>query len=373
MILVRLAAALLLAVLAAPAPAHETTRSYLAIDRDGADLALRLRLAFRDVEVVAWMDEDLDGRITWGEAAARLDAATSYAAARLSIEAEAAGPCALRPAGAGASRSGGVDYLDLAFEAACPPGPSGPSGALRVGSTLFAEVDPDHRLFLTASDRGRETSAILGATDPTTVLAAGSGGGGAFAAYLLAGVEHLLAGPDHLLFLLVLVLPAARGPGPLAPRLGGVVAAVTGFTIAHALTLTAAATDLLRPPAALIEALVALSILVTAADNVRPFVPGPRAALAAFFGTIHGFGFATALSGLPLGSGDFVVALLGFNLGIELAQVGVALLALPALAMLGPGPAVVRIGSAAAAAAAVAWLWQRGPALAGLWPLAQAG
>jgi hypothetical protein len=148
-------------------------------------------------------------------------------------------------------------------------------------------------------------------------------------------------------------------------RVLGVVAAVTGFTIAHAVTLTAAATEILRPPSQLIETLIALSILVTAIDNVRPFIPGPRAALAAFFGTIHGFGFATALSGLALGGGGFVVALLGFNLGIEVAQLGVVLLALPALATLG-GRWVLWAGSALAAAISLVWLWQRAPALLGL-------
>ena len=99
------------------------------------------------------------------------------------------------------------------------------------------------------------------------------------------------------------------------------LAAVTGFTLAHALTLTAATTELLRPPTDLIEALIALSIVVTAADNVRPFIPAPRAAVAAFFGTIHGFGFASALGALQLTGGGLAVALVGFNLGIEAAQV----------------------------------------------------
>lgn len=178
-------------------------------------------------------------------------------------------------------------------------------------------------------------------------------------------MEHFLAGTDHIVFLLVLILPVVAASGALRGRILSVVAAVTGFTIAHALTLTAAATDLLRPPSALIESLIALSILVTAVDNVRPFIPGPRAALAAFFGTIHGFGFATALSALLLNSGDFAVALLGFNLGIEAAQVGVVLLAVPALALLGGGRWIVQVGSAAAAVVAGVWLWQRLPPLVG--------
>lgn len=356
----RLLLALLVVALAGPLAAHETTRSYLSTERDGTEVTARLRLAFRDIEVVAWMDDDLDGRITWGEAKGRLDIVNAYAAARLSLE--AGGPCPLRPVGAGAVESGGIGYLDLAFDATCPDG----AAPLRVGTALFAEIDPGHRLFLTATDGARQASAMLGTTDAPAELAAGAGGGGVLVSYFRAGVEHLIEGADHLVFLLVLILPAVAASGELRGRVLGVLAAVTGFTLAHALTLTAAATDLLRPPSALIETLVAVSILVTAVDNLRPFIPGPRSAMAAFFGTIHGFGFATALSALPLDGTGFALALLGFNLGIETAQIAVVLLAMPALMMLGGGRWTLWIGSAAAAVLACAWLWQRLPGLAGL-------
>lgn len=350
--------ALLAALLAGPAPAHETTRSYLALDRQGVEVQARLRLAFRDVEAVVGMDEDLDGRITWGEARARLPEATAYAAARLALD--AGGACALGPMAAGVSAEGGVDYLDLAFAATCPDA----RAALSLTTTLFAEIDPDHRLFLASAEDGSGSGAVLRPGEPL-VLAPAAGPGATFLAYLRAGAEHLLAGADHLAFLLVLVLPAVAAAGAWRSRLFGVVAAVTGFTLAHAVTLTAAATEALRPPTALIEVLIALSILVTALDNVRPFIPAPRAAVAAFFGAIHGFAFATALAGLQLSGGAFALALLGFNLGIEAAQVAVVLLLLPALALLGHGLWVLRLGSAAAAGLATLWLWQRLPALVG--------
>lgn len=356
----RLLIAVLFAIFAGPAGAHETTRSYLSIEREGTEVAARLRLAFRDVEVVVWMDDDLDGQITWGEVKAQLDVATSYATARVSLD--AGGLCPLQPATAGVSQSGGIAYLDLAFIATCPA----TTAPLRVGSSLFAEIDPGHRLFLTATDGFRQTSAVIGTDDPPAELASDTGAGSSFVAYFRAGVEHLIAGADHLVFLLVLILPAIAAPGDMQRRALSVVAAVTGFTVAHALTLTAAATDLLRPPTALIEALIALSIIVTAVDNVRPFIPGPRTALAAFFGTIHGFGFATALSALPLDPAGFAVALLGFNLGIEVAQIVVVGLVMPALAILGSGRWIVRIGSAGAVVIAGVWFWQRLPLIVGL-------
>lgn len=346
-----LLAALSLGAAAGAATAHETTRSYVTVERDGRAVEARLRVAFRDIEVVAWMDEDLDGRITWGEARRRLDAVEAYVAAGFTLD--AGGACALSRTETDASTSGGIDYLDLTLSGECPS----PDAPLTARSRLFAEIDPDHRLFLQASIGGATTSTQLSASAPSAALDGETGGlARTFFSYFRAGVEHLMAGPDHLAFLLVLMLPAVCGQGGPRRAALGVLTAVTGFTLAHALTLTAATTELLRPPSDLINVLIPLSIVITAADNVRPFIPAPRAAVAAFFGLIHGFGFATALGTLQLGGGGLAVALLGFNLGIEAAQVGVVLVTMPALYMLGGGRPLLLAGSAAAGAAGLWWL-----------------
>ena len=144
-------------------------------------------------------------------------------------------------------------------------------------------------MYLTAKAAG--TTAILDRRSPPVVI--GASGAGLWAQvrqYFAAWVEHLLTGPDHIVLLMMLILPAAS---PL----------------------------LLRPPTELITALVALSIILTAADNLHPFLPGPRAASVAFFGLIHGCGFATVLTGTGLTGLSFVTALASFNLGIEAAQV----------------------------------------------------
>lgn len=151
-------------------------------------------------------------------------------------------------------------------------------------------------------------------------------------------------------------LPAAASFTGTRKAVPGVLTAVTGVTLAHALTLTAATTEILRPPSALIEATIAVSIVVTALDNLRPFIPAPRTAVSAGFGLIHGFGFATALSGLQLSGMTFVTALIGFNPGIELAQVGLILLALPVLLWIGHGRIVLTVGSLGAALAGIWWI-----------------
>ncbi|MGL5012207.1 MAG: HupE/UreJ family protein, partial [Paracoccaceae bacterium] len=179
------------------------------------------------------------------------------------------------------------------------------------------------------------------------------------ATYIRAGIEHLTGGADHIVFLLVLMLPAiATTPSPRR-AFTGVVLAATGFTLAHAITLSAATLEILRPHSGVIELLIALSIIVTAADNIRPFLPVPRAAVAAFFGLIHGFGFATVLGGLSLTSGTLAIALFGFNIGIELAQIAIIAATMPALYMLRGGRVLLWTGSLAAIAIGLYWCAQR--------------
>ena len=332
---------LLLAPVAAGA--HETTRSYLTVSRDGVALRADLRVAFRDIEVAVWLDDNLDGQITWGETTARLPQITAFVSAALQFQ--AGGDCPLQMIGAGAANSGGIAYLDLTFAGICPDA----DAALRVTARLFADIDPDHRVFLTDTSGAATVTALLGAAEPAIALDAASAGAFAtFLAYARAGIAHLTGGVDHIVFLFVLILPAVAMAASPRRALRDVLLAATGFTIAHALTLTAATLQVLRPRSDVIELLVALSIIVTAADNIRPFLPAPRAVVAAFFGLIHGFGFATALAGFSLSSGTLAVALFGFNTGIEAAQIAIIAMMMPALYVLRAGPVLVWLGSGAA-------------------------
>lgn len=352
--MIRIVALLLLFLVSGAAQAHETTRSYVTLTRTGSAVDLGIRVAFRDIEVAVWMDEDLDGKITWGETERRLPAVSAYIAAGLTLE--AGGTCTLAQTSADNSTSGGIEYLDLGFAGTCPSA----TAPLTIATRLFTEIDPDHRMFVQSAMNGTSTSTLLSRAEPVVTLSGDSGGAlASFVSYFKAGVEHLLAGADHMLFLMMLILPAVCASGSVRTAALRVLTAVTGFTLAHAVTLTAATTQLLRPPPDVINALIALSIILTAADNIRPFIPAPRAAVAAFFGIIHGFGFATALGALQLTGGSFVLALAGFNLGIETAQIGLVLITMPALYMLAGGRRMLWFGSGLAGAVAIWWFWLR--------------
>lgn len=181
-----------------------------------------------------------------------------------------------------------------------------------------------------------------------------------FPTYLIIGAEHILLGPDHLLFVLCLLL--------LIRRFGPLAAAITGFTIGHSVTLVAAAQGWLTLPSAPVEACIALSILWMADEAIRDPEAGvswtSRApwATSAAFGTLHGLGFAGALAALGLPEEGRTLALAGFNIGVELGQLVFVVVAWPALLAAqrryGRAKVVVPLAGIAGVAAAF-WAWER--------------
>lgn len=171
-----------------------------------------------------------------------------------------------------------------------------------------------------------------------------------FAHFLTLGVEHILIGYDHLLFLLALLLV----PG----RLGSTVRIVTAFTLAHSVTLAIAALDLMRLSPALVEATIAASIAYVAAENLWARNPlSHRARVTALFGLVHGCGFASVLRGIGLPTDGLWPALLGFNLGVEFGQVLIVLCVAPLLHALARRPRGKRALGALSALVCAAGLW----------------
>lgn len=184
------------------------------------------------------------------------------------------------------------------------------------------------------------------------------------------GLSHISEGTDHLLFLLVLLLPA-----PLLVRwrrwdqFGGVrysagrlLNIVTAFTIGHSLTLVLGALGWVHLPSQLVEALIALSILVAAVHAWQPVFSSREAWVAAGFGLVHGLAFAGTLAGLHLDATRMGLSILGFNLGIELMQLFVIAVTMPWLLLLSRTSAypAVRVGGAlVGGVAALAWLAER--------------
>ena len=189
--------------------------------------------------------------------------------------------------------------------------------------------------------------------------------------FVQSGVQHIIGGLDHLLFLLCLVLPFRR----LTWRLVGVV---TAFTVAHSVTLLCAAYGLVPAGAwfaPLVETLIAASIIYMAVENlIASDRLRRRWLVAALFGLVHGFGFSFALGEeLQFAGSHLVLSLLAFNIGIEMGQILVIAAILPLLALLSRRPAASRRASLVlcTVAAFIAWLWmvERAEMLATMpWP-----
>jgi hydrogenase/urease accessory protein HupE len=186
--------------------------------------------------------------------------------------------------------------------------------------------DPIHQTFINLYEDGEiRLQAILDVTRQEADYYAGTTQGrlAVVRTFVLSGIEHILIGPDHVLFLIGLLL--------LGGTLTRLAIIVTAFTIGHSITLSLAALDLLSPPAYFIEPLIALTIVVVGADNLlvlrarRPETSAPSAAdirawLAAAFGLIHGFGFAYVLKEFGLPQAALAWSLFAFNVGVEVGQ-----------------------------------------------------
>jgi len=180
----------------------------------------------------------------------------------------------------------------------------------------LAEAGSDVLLRVVLAD-GRSLRTVLRADAPSFDLPAEQSPAGVAASYLSLGIEHLLTGPDHLAFVLGLVL--------LVRSRRRLLGTITAFTLGHSVTLALAVLGFVRLPLAPIEAAIALSILVLTVElaRERPSPLGRRPWLmAAGFGLLHGLGFAGALAQVGLPAGEIPLALLSFNVGIELGQIG---------------------------------------------------
>jgi len=213
-----------------------------------------------------------------------------------------------------------------------------PSGSrLVLRSTIMSHLARGHRELLSIrapdgavlSERMLDASSDETATDISAVAATSSSAG----RFLLLGVEHILTGYDHLLFLAG-VLVVLRG-------WRDVVQTITAFTVAHSITLALATTGLLLIPGRIVEPLIAASIVYVGIENLMRDVQGSRWKLTFCFGLVHGLGFATVLRDLGIGTNGQAIALplASFNAGVEIGQMAVALLLVPVFWWLGARPA----------------------------------
>lgn len=352
LVAVALALGAVRAVVAHPAPFSFLD---LRFDRDGVTGAL----VVHDLDVA----HDLD--VTPPEALLRRDVAAQY---REALVALLSARLSLQFDGQSVPVSwGGIEVIEdrqsLRLDFAVPL----PRPAHAAIDAYMFPYDPVHQTFVNIYEDGAlKHQAILDAGHRRLEYYLGTAQGrwAVVRTFVMSGIEHIMIGPDHVLFLIGLLL--------LGGSLRRLAVIVTAFTVGHSITLSLAALDIVSPPSRLVEPLIALTIVVVGSDNVLILSRREAAAtatdirgwLAGAFGLIHGFGFAAVLKEFGLPRGALGWSLFSFNFGVEIGQLVIVIAAAGALAWVRQRSAagsyrVALGGSIAVVLAGLYWFVQR--------------
>ncbi|HWO20423.1 MAG TPA: HupE/UreJ family protein [Kofleriaceae bacterium] len=356
------AVAALAALAARPAAAHPLDLGYLRIEGAGETITATL-----DLDAAAAAQLLGVGALTLDAQALRARAAQLASATLGRAEpATELGACRVTRTSAELR----ARTASLIVEASCPSG----FRTLRWQLPFVGDphLSPMFQLLVKAQLGGTESVTTLDRGAPELALSRELEVG--LRAFVWSGIEHIGAAPsqwhdeggfklpdglDHILFLLALLLAG----GTLLQLVG----IASGFTLGHSITLALSALGVVRPPASVIEPVIALSIALVAAQALVS--RGPREQnkrrwqVAAAFGLVHGFGFASALHALQLSTPGMMTALFGYNVGVELGQIAIVVLIAPPILLLQRRPRahhiVVRALAAVICAAGLYWFVER--------------
>lgn len=375
---VALLASLIAFLQAVPAWAHKPSDSYLSLTVDPANpsqIKGQWDIALRDLEFVLGLDTNDDGDITWGELRNQQAEVSSHALARLKLTGNGE-PCPIKSSDLLVDQHSDGAYAVIVLMAQC----ARPVTTLDIDYRLFFDVDRQHKGLLKLQSGTSADPVTPGLTTTSGVFAADQpvrhfdlaatvekSRWQYFGEYVEQGVWHIWIGIDHILFLVSLLLPAVmlwqvRRWTPVEafkPAFWEVLKIVTAFTLAHSITLSAATLGWVALPSRLVESVIALSVVLAALNNLLPKVSRARWAVAFGFGLIHGFGFASVLADLGLPESALLVALLGFNVGVELGQLAIVAAFLPVAYVLRRTPFYrkVVLGGGSLMIALIAGLW----------------
>jgi hypothetical protein len=348
--------------------AHKASDSYLKLDLKTPSLSGRWDVSLRDLDFAIGLDDNDDGAITWGELKTHRVAVESYLISKLELRGENQ-KCKLKPNDYLVDNHTDGAYLVMPFSSDCSSNPSN----LQIKYNLFFDVDPQHRgLMNLETSKGTQTAIFSPDNQDLRFQIHEQNAVSQFLEFVREGALHIWGGFDHILFLLALLLPSVlrrengrwKPVGNFRNALTSVLKIVTAFTLAHSITLSLAALEVINLPSRLVESTIAASVILAALNNVFPVVQERRRWLVAFgFGLIHGFGFASVLSDLELTRATLLKSLIGFNIGVELGQLSIVMVFLPLAFSLRSSSFYNRFtlafGSVAVAVVAGIWMAER--------------
>jgi hydrogenase/urease accessory protein HupE len=309
--------------------AHPPGLSSMDLTIKAESLDVKVTFALQDIEAFAPMDSDLDAEVIDSEREAAKPGIAKLLAEqlRITIDGKDYSPSEFGQVIYDSQNNAHVEFLYQVV----------PKQSLLLQSKFLAQLPNGHQQYLTIRDTNGKTltEKMLGKQDDQISLQVPGSSSGeqtsanhawftTFADFFKLGIEHILTGYDHLLFLFAL-LAVTHSFWPA-------LKIITFFTIAHSITLACAGLNLIDLPSSIVEPVIALTIIYVALENVLSGDhPKGRQWLTFGFGLIHGFGFASVLREMGISSGEtgILMPLLSFNLGIETGQITVAAIVLP--------------------------------------------
>lgn len=326
---------LLLLLCCVSTQAHQLSTGYLQANLDSTgSVQGQLQLRLYDLDRSLILDANNDGKLRWRELQAQRDEIETFITTQLTFS-RAQKPCNLA-----VETDWKVDehfregYLVVPLRAQC-----GLSGDIEIHYEAFFASDSQHKLLVNFTIGSQHENRVISAEQSSILLNTMNGNRLASAGeFIYQGMIHIWMGTDHILFLCALLLPSVlirrdnqwTAQQDVRAILTNTFWLVTAFTLAHSITLTATALNLLHLPSRWVETAIALSVMFAALNNIFPLVL--RLGLLTFcFGLLHGMGFAGALGELGIPADQQVLSVLAFNLGVEIGQMAILLAVLPIL------------------------------------------
>jgi len=345
--------------------AHQSRENYITIVSDAERLTLQCEIESDNFSKVVAIDDNSNGIVSWRELRVNEDKIVTYLLKSISLTQEDQ-KIALRASNYEVYRRDDQSYLRLNLVS----GTYDLKKELLLNYQLFFDMDALQRVFV-LSKMGAENVSMLLTPRQRSIVIQGKKQTllQQSVSFFMEGVWHIWSGYDHLLFLLMLLLPALiekhegvyRRSASVKKVFIKVLKIVTLFSLAHSLTLGVAFFDYATINPKIIEIFILISIVITALINILGLTPKRLYILIFTFGLLHGFGFANALNEMTLSQGHVVLTLLGFNLGVEVGQIVLVVAAMPLLyAVAGSKfyhPWVIRAVSSLTVAVSFYWLY----------------
>jgi hypothetical protein len=306
--------------------------NYLTIDTNNTQAKITLDFESDNLEQFIKLDTNDNGIISWKELKAKKSEIIDLVLPHIKFS-SGGKICAKKVKDFEVHRRVHQSYIILKIDLDCSV-----KDKIDIYYDLFFDVDRSQKAFVQLKDKNSSQPMVISPRKKELSLQTQeSSFFKTFVNFLVEGIWHIWIGFDHILFLLMLLIPSVVifsdksfiPQESLKKVLIKILKIVTAFTVAHSITLAMSVLDVVEVDMRYIEVAIALSVLFTALNNLFSFTQTKTWILAFSFGLIHGFGFANVLKEMTLKSSELIGSLFGFNLGVEVGQLAIVLVVIP--------------------------------------------